>query len=244
MMNSNRYILVYALVGVFGALQVPASAQAQEWVARYNGPGNGYEEARDVASDDSGNVYATGFSRGSGSSFDYATIKYDSGGKEQWVARYNGSGNGFDYASDLEVDASGNVYVTGRSAGSGSHFDYATIKYDSAGNEQWVARYNGPFNWVDSASALAVDILGNVYVTGYSYGSDGNADYATIKYDSAGNEQWVARWGQGNALGEDAAALAVDTSGNVYVTGTIATFTNNLDYLTIKYDSAGNEQWV
>ena len=69
------------------------------------------------------------------------------------------------------VDAAGNVYVTGESAGAGFDFDYATIKYDPEGNELWVARYNGPGNGSDVASALAVDAAGNVYVTGQSPGA-------------------------------------------------------------------------
>jgi len=92
--------------------------------------------------------------------------------------------NGRDWARALAVDDSGNVYVTGHSEVTGVNHDYVTVKYDSDGNEEWVARYNGPAeNRQDEAYALAVDSSGNVYVTGESSGSGtGYSDYATIKY--------------------------------------------------------------
>lgn len=108
---------------------------------------------------------------------------------EEWVARYNGPGNSDDEASAIAVDGSGNVSVTGRSVGSGTSYDYATVKYNAAGGEDWVARYNGPGNDWDGASAIAVDGSGNVYVTGGSYGSGTNRDYATVKYSSEGVEE-------------------------------------------------------
>ena len=63
------------------------------------------------------------------------------------ASRYNGpgsEGNLTDIAWAIAVDDSGNVYVTGQSVGAGTDDDYATIKYSSDGQEQWVARYNGP----------------------------------------------------------------------------------------------------
>ena len=163
------------------------------WVARYNGPWNFMDEARAIAVDDAGNVYVTGGSDGVGIGLDYATIKYNSAGQQQWVARYNGPVNGVDEADAIAVDSSGNVYVTGRSPGAGTADDYATIKYNSSGQEQWVARYNGPGNYTDQAYAIAVDSFGNVYVTGTSDsgGQGTNYDYLTIKYNSNGQEQWA-----------------------------------------------------
>jgi len=212
------------------------------WVARYNGPVNEGDVARALALDGSGNVYVTGQSMGSGTYFDYATIKYGSGGGTIWVARYNGPGNVTDRANAVAVDASGNVYVTGYS---GSYYDYATIKYDSDGNELWVRRYNGPGDGADEASALAVDGSGNVYVTGYSTGSDRSCDYATIKYDPNGDTLWVRRYSGLPGYGDLANALAVDDSGNVYVTGySYVSDTNYEDYATIKYDPNGDTVWV
>src|SRR6266853_4651107 len=111
---------------------------------------------------------------------------------QAWVARYNGPGNGYDRAKAIAVDSSGNVYVTGVTDGSGSP-DYATVKYNSAGQQQWVARYNGPDNRDDQANAMAIDPSGNVYVTGVSQTADSSSDWATIKYNLAGQEQRVAR---------------------------------------------------
>src|SRR5574341_2530523 len=84
----------------------------------------------------------------------------------------------------------------------------------------WVRRYNGRGNGVDSATALAVDDSGNVYVTGGSFGNGTFLDYATIKYGSNGNILWVRTY-DGPASGDDiATAIEVDGKGNVYVTGT------------------------
>ena len=221
------------------------SAGVEEWVARYNGPGNGDDRAYSLAVDEGGNVYMTGRSIGSGTYYDYATIKYNSAGGEQWVARYNGPGNGWDGALSIAVDGDGNVYAAGRSEESGNDFDYTTIKYNSAGVEQWVARYNGPANTSDGANSIAVDAGGNVYVTGYNYGIGTHYDYATIKYDSAGVEQWVARYNGPVNSNDYANRIAVDGDGNVFVTGySDGSGSYIYDYATIKYDSAGAEQWV
>jgi len=109
------------------------------WVSHY---ASGFlpveDRATAVAVDGSGNVYVTGYSRGSSTSDDYATVKYNASGIQQWVARYNGPANvnANDRATTLAVDAAGNVYVTGYSRGSGTSDDYATIKYNASGIEQ------------------------------------------------------------------------------------------------------------
>jgi len=204
------------------------SAGNQLWAQRY---GPGYFGANAIAVDGSGNVYVTGSSWGT--SYDYATIKYDSSGTQLWVQKYDGPVYNFDLAHGIAVDGSGNVYVTGESYGSGTLTDYATIKYDSNGTQLWVQRY-GPLSSYDIANDIAVDAFGNVYVTGQSRGTF-NFDYATIKYDSSGNQLWVQRYnGPGNS-NDYAHAIAIDGSGNVYVTGESYGSGTSEDYATIKY---------
>ena len=209
------------------------------WSARYDNNIKGADEAKAIAVDSAGNVYVTGRSYGGTTSgFDLVTIKYNPSGIKQWESRYD-NGNGVDEATAIAVDSTGNVYVTGKSQGSNTGLDYATIKYalnSPTGNPEWVRRYDNNINGTDEATAIALDSTGNVYVTGRSQGSNTGLDYATIKYDNAGNLIWRARYNNKDVNGDDeAAAIALDSAGNVYVTGRSRGGTKGLDYATVKY---------
>ena len=206
------------------------SAGEQQWVARYDGPGHALDAAYAIAVDAWDNVYVTGYSDGMGTEADYATIKYDSAGQQQWVARYDGPVSRFDEAAAIAIDGSGNVYVTGISLGLDTVIDFVTVKYDTLGQEQWVARYNN-----GGGRAIALDSSGNVYVTGYSNDPRTGTEYATIKYNPVGQEQWVARYNGSANDSDQAAAIAVDGVGNVYVAGMSTGWGRFWDYATIKY---------
>lgn len=221
------------------------------WVRRYNGPANRDDGACYVDVDDAGNVYVTGGSAGSGTSYDMVTIKYYSNGDTAWVQRFNGSADADDVAGSLALDDFGNVYVTGYSAQTKSwprKYDYVTIKYRSNGDTAWMRSYDGAAS-DDLPNALSVDRFGNVYVTGESdHTPEGTgSDFITIKYDSSGSELWIEKYnGPGNDY-DAAKAIFVDDSGYVYVTGKsnqTAAPEYNLDFATIKYYPNGDTVWV
>lgn len=196
-----------------------------------------------IAVDGNGNVYVAGGNWGGiDTNFEYATIKYNSSGDMMWERRYCGSDStSEDEATALTIDENGNVYVTGKSY-SGTNLDYATIKYNSLGDTMWVRRYNGPGNGIDCATGIAVDNNGNVYVTGCSDGlGTYPQDYATIKYNSSGTEEWVQRYDGPGGRVDEAFAIAVDNKGYVYVTGTSDGIVN-ANYATIKYSVVGVEE--
>jgi hypothetical protein len=167
----------------------------------------------------------------------------------EWVASFDDGLS--DYAEGIALDDDGYVYVAGSSNSgsddySGANRNIHLIKYDSSGNVIWTQTYDGGLN--DGAQDVALDGAGNVYVTGYSnQGADNsvgaNRDFITIKYDSSGNviPPWPQTYDSGDSQ-DMAHAIAVDASGNVYVTGS-AFDTELRDYHTIKYDSSGNEIW-
>ncbi len=234
-MFRELFILVVLLLSsnvVFG--QAIESADTV-WVRRFVGSGDSSDYASSLTTDDFGNVYVAGSTYATGTSNDYLTIKYYSNGDTAWVRTYNGPGNWKDYATGIDTDDSGNVYVTGR-----SDAGYATLKYHPDGDTAWVRIYGpGSGGFYDGAYAIEVDNEGNAYVTGtISY------DYATIKYYPNGDTAWVRKYnGPGN--GNDVAtAIAIDITGNVYVTGASEDSGTASDYSTIKYYSNGDTAWV
>jgi len=164
---------------------------------------------------------------------------------EAWVHRYNGPSNSVDWADAVAVDGSGNVVMTGSSGFTAIEFfysvDWYTAKYAAAdGTLLWEQRYNGPANRDDISSALAVDSSGNVVVTGSSQNDapDYDYDYYTAKYAAAdGALLWERRYNGPANQNDFAYATAVDSSGNVVVTGSSLNG-NDYDYYTAKYAAA------
>ncbi|NOS84012.1 MAG: T9SS type A sorting domain-containing protein [Ignavibacteria bacterium] len=220
------------------------SQVSTDWEKRYNGTGNDYDEATSIYVDGAGNIYVAGASTGSGSGKDFTVVKYNSDGLTQWVGRYNGPGNGDDDAYLVKVDNAGNVYVSGASTGSGSGLDYCVVKYNSAGVQQWASRYNGPGNATDEVYSLQIDNAGNVYITGYSNGGATGDDMCTIKYNSAGVQQWFKRHNESPFNYDDYGnSIVIDNAGNSYVTGAVTRMNSDLDYFTVKYDANGSQVW-
>lgn len=216
----------------------------QLWVQRYSSSADFGDQVKSMAIDAAGNIYITGTSYETGEASNFTTIKYNSAGTKIWQQNYNGPGNNTDIPFDIDTDNSGNVYITGGSTGSGSFLDYATIKYNSSGVQQWVQRYNGAGNYVDQSYSIAVDPNGDVYVTGTSRETVSGNDYTTIKYSSAGAQQWLQRYNGPGNLNDQANSLAVDNTGNVYITGSCIDASNNMKYATVKYNSSGIQQWA
>jgi hypothetical protein len=188
----------------------------------FNNGGTPWGSAQALAVDGSGNVCVAG-------SYMQAVI-YSSGGTRLWWKA------GVWYpatASAVAVGSNTNVYLIGCESNSVSGYDFVTLAYSSAAPPLWTNRYDGPGHTNDYAQALAVGRDGTVYVTGYSWGTDSFYDYLTIAYSSDGVPLWTNRY-NGPANGYDQAfAMAVDGSGNIYVTGY-----SQGDCTTIKYAPA------
>lgn len=109
-------------------------------------------------------------------------------------------------------------------------------------NTEWETNYGLPDSIDWTASTL--DNESNLYIVGNTVVSGQNANILTSKYDDDGNLLWSKQYNYNNER-DYGAAIAVDGSGNVYVTG--ASFdpaSSSFDYVTIMYDDAGIQQWT
>ena len=239
----NRFFtILLTVIGLVAQVKVVAQINIQ-WASRYTSAGSNTDRAVDIDRDTTGNVIVTGTSW-NGSNFDIVTVKYDPAGNQLWASSFNGSGNGFDEARSIDVDDNGNSYITGYTLSTGNDYNIITIKYDASGNQMWATTYNGTANGFDEGYDVTSDAAGNVYVCGSAETSNA-ANYVTIKYNSAGVQQWATLYNGSGANSDQAYALTIDGSGNVYVTGySWGGTTPDFDIATIKYNNSGVQQWV
>jgi uncharacterized delta-60 repeat protein len=213
----------------------------RKWVRYYSRSNASDDRPRAVALDHSGDIVVAGFTESVLGS-DFVTVKYSPEGDERWVQVYDGPSGSFDQPTGLTIDSVDNVIVCGTSWNNTQAFNFAVVRYNTQGVRQWFAEYDGPNNTRDFCSGVACDREGNIYVTGgssidftYFY------DCTSVKFSNNGNQLWSAVHFRTDSASEQGSAIAVDTSGNVYVGGTSAGQTNGLNYLTIKYRQLPNE---
>lgn len=206
-----------------------------------------FDDMKALTVDVSGNVYVTGqiLVNGAATGYDELTLRFNAAGTLGWQAIYAPFGGTFadDGGNAITLDtAQGFVYVTGYSVPSTSQ-DYVTIKYNAVtGAQVWAARYDfsgsvGLANG-DFATGIAVDPVGNVYVTGKSYSSAEAAnDCATIKYNANGVQQWVKRFdvaGSTTVEEGNSVALGAGNTPDVFVGGRASG-----KLLLLRYTNAG-----
>ena len=197
---------------------------------------------RDITLDSNGNIYLTGDYIKSGTFFtDIFLAKYNPGGEVKWTQSYEGPASMFDFGHVVRVDSQDNILVTGLSEGVHEDGDYVVIKYDYEGNELWVSRFDGGYGgeWpVD----MVIDSEDNVYVTGWSIQEFNTKSTATIKYNSAGDEQWLSYYHGIGYYFNDPASMALGNDGSLVVAARVADteFTN--DWMIIAYSTDMGEE--
>ena len=194
----------------------------------------------------SGNSYRN---NGTSETDDIATLRYLSTGPNPdpfWAAAYDGPAHHHDYATSIAVatDGSGNSVVVGFGRNSSNNDDIYVLKYNSSGARLWPPDdYTGHFDsgGNDRPRAVAIDSDGDVIVVGFrTTGTPQQKDWYIAKRDgSTGELLWQGFYvGQGGG-DDEPASVALDASNHIYVTGYETNLNNNLDIVTIKYDSAG-----
>lgn len=260
------------------------NAQTPAWLWAKSAGRNSYDYATSVATDSLGNCYVTGYYNigitfdsthtfTSSGSADIYVVKYGPAGNVIWTA--TATGGDYDVSKAIAVDRQGNVFIAGyfkstsltlgtntlTNAG-GNTYDLFFAKYDADGNVIWATRNGGTGD--DRAYGIAVDSLGDCFVTGYfasssmTFGTStltnsGSTDVFITMYTVGGTPAW-ARQGSGTSF-DYAYAVAVDRFGFSYITGKfnsssltfgsdILTKAGNHDVFVTKYGIDGSVVWA
>jgi hypothetical protein len=225
--------------------------------------GNAYVTGETVSTDfpTTSGVYQTA---GAGGNEAFIT-KMNSSGSALVYSTYIG-GNATDYGASIAIDGSGNAYITGRTASSnfpttsgafqsiygGGNEDSFVTKLNASGTSLVYSTYLSG-NSDEIGFGLTLDGNGNAYVTGYTSSTDfpvssgafqtsnnGSVDVFVTKLNSAGTNIEYSTFIGGSDF-ETGNGIALDASGNIYVTG--ETNSTNFNVTTSAFQSPYGGGW-
>jgi len=209
------------------------------WTNRYHGLAGRNDGARALAIDSQGDVIVTGASAGGGNQSDCVTVKYSNAGAPLWTNRFV-CANDTSIGTGVQVDASRNVFVSAYTYNSG----LVTLKLSASGAPVWTNYFAETTTTYSYASGIGVDGNGNVFVAGISNGNGTGDDWVTLAYSNSGQPLWTNSY-DGPLNGDDHAnALALDSSGNIFVTGDDVNGSGAVEFQTIKYSNDGVALWT
>lgn len=146
------------------------------------------------------------------------------------------------YTYAISSDTNGNVYLAGEE-GKTVKTVYLR-KYDTNGNILWTITTGANFGGSEGIYGLAVDANGYIFASGYATVTGEGTNVWIGKYDSNGSQVWSKTY-SGSPEGNDSGkAIAVDTSGNIFVTGTLTITSEGASLWLAKYDNSGNLVWT
>lgn len=233
---------------VFASASIANAQWRDVWRTQTDGGQNLTEVDVDVQIDSQGNAVTLGWVVDPATDYDLLLRKYDRTGRLLWTRTFDGTGSGYDGFFNVVIDSNDNILTSGTSYNTNGDSDIATLKYAPDGQLLWVQTYDGPMGGRDESygvPSIGLDSSGNSYVCGYSQAVDGVYEFVTIKYDPAGNEQWVRRHRGPNATYPNSYGwtLSVAPNGNAYVGGDSFNLDDNLDFTVLKYDADGTLIW-
>jgi len=218
--------------------------QTERWIYRYDGPAHDYDLIRSITQGTDGNLYATGYSIGSGTSYDLIVVSLTTDGDTNWIYRYDGPANGFDAANSIVYGNDGNIYVAGQSRSNNTENDFIVISLTSNGDTNWVYRYDGADSLDDEANAIVYGADDNIYAAGYSYISEFETDFIAISLTSDGDTNWVYRYhGPGNG-NDEANSIVYGADGNIYAAGKSRQSSTFIDFTVISLTVDGDTNWI